>query len=109
MRAFKEALAALGRVDTQSLDGRLPNSDEVHLIRSALEAAQQEAEAWESIYALCRKKQYFYEGYVRQFDSEKPHAFRITEGDDVLFRVDCATRLEALTKAAAWCRAELAK
>jgi hypothetical protein len=98
---IKEALAALELMRRES--------DDWHRVRSALEAAQQEAEAWEAIEEWCEQDkntrdiamgpQSRADGwYLRLLGRARKQAPFV--GRD---------RLEALTKAAAWCRAELAK
>lgn len=79
-------------------------------VRTALEAAQQEAGAWEAIEAWCRVK---VDGYGRAMNLEQwfdanhgVHFYRFSGTDSVLF-APVRSRLEALARAAAWCRAEL--
>lgn len=74
-------------------------------VRTALEAAQQETEAWESIGDWCKHKfrmcRYARSGW---------HHFTLGVPGELGGTVfQGADRLEALIVAAAWCRAELAK
>lgn len=78
------------------------------VITGALEAAQQEAEAWELIEASHVKLGVTYSIGSYRVDSSKKLITLMQAGKEV-FRYLGLDRLEALTKAAAWCRAEMAK
>lgn len=102
----KEALAA---VRAELADTNLPHIPRRELAKAYfetlvddLEAAQQEAEAWEAIEAFVNDRGWGC--YVSRPAAFGTWGVRIA-GDTQVGK----TRLEALTKAATWCRAELAK
>lgn len=82
-----------------------PKSD-IESIRAVLDAAQQEAEAWEVI------KRWGNAGNFREVawaPGFKPCRVELRERRSGLPRAFYGSRIEALVAAAAWCRAELAK
>lgn len=97
---IKEALAALVRLTTKTALGLGSGiENDAAIVRAALEAAQQEAEAWEAIETYCRER-----CSHLILDCEQGYDWSIVIGDPD--RISPHTRLEALTNAAAWCRAE---
>lgn len=106
----KEALAALddiGQLRLSGLDETLQGSyeatDALALIRAALEAAEQEAEAWEAIEFYCTRH---------------PHVGPCIFFDEIWFGnitdqvgsiSDGPTRASVVLRLGTWCRAEMAK
>lgn len=119
---IKEALAALDVIESQSVPiWHLHDRARACLaLRSALEAAQQEAEAWEVIEKWCvyrglkqpssaytlelqppqGNEARWFAGLVEYQNGDRVRSYETAPGD---------SRVDALIKIAAWCRAELAK
>lgn len=113
---IKEALAALVRLTTKTALGLGSGiENDAAIVRAALEAAQQEAEAWEAIEAWSKARHGSYDSGYSVAGRNFPACWRFelhTPGTNAMGRSSSgslfgATRLEALTKAAAWCRAKL--
>lgn len=111
MGDFKEALAALANLaklahapSDYNLARHAANLSST--IRSALEAAQQEAEAWEEIEAWRKSGGDF---QIFTIDAHGGNWMSRAHRLDGTFDEWSGDRLKALTKAAAWCRAEMAK
>jgi hypothetical protein len=106
---FKEALAALRdiRDNMTAKDGHVFRRliDGLGLAESALEAAQQEAEAWEAIEAWQKAGGQTRSPRLRS-KSSGGYVVDLVHAVDVQ-RFDGSTRTEALTKAEEWCRSEL--
>lgn len=102
-----EALFVLGDTDSSPIEARKAYS----VVRSALEAAQQEAEAWEVIGVWCAAqcpRQIMVTGVM--YPANKPWSASLLLGVTLVHdSFDGVSRLEALAAAATWCRAELAK
>lgn len=107
----KEAMAALVTLgnfgDGPGYNVLDAHPEELSVIRSALEAAQQEAEAWEAIRQWSNAAFGEVEVVMGERIDEADIVLRSDDGDREDFMGD--SRLEALTKAATWCRAELDK
>jgi len=109
---IKEALALLPKLGALFADAFAgANSGKptaaLSVVRAALEVAQREAEAWEAIEAFCKSHPLVgpslnWTGVVWMLEITN-------ENNDWVFSANEPTRLEALTKAAAWCSAEMTK
>lgn len=98
-KQIRQALIDLDILSRASRWGSAPVSN----IRDALESAQREAEAWETIEAYCKADSgHFSLDCENGFDC----SMVIAEPDRV---APHAARIEALEAAAKWCRAEMAK
>lgn len=103
------ALEAAQRLLSFPYDVGPQDAADVNEVIAALEAAAQETEAWKAIEAwldvdMCRairtQKTNIGKWWVVMRDKDRGNALALCVGE---------TRLESLTKAAAWCRAKKAK
>jgi hypothetical protein len=104
---IKEALEALDELHEGTSHKPGDRGKLVHAIRLALGAAQQEADAWEAVHQW--RKLADAHSYCAGFDVSDGYWFWLWLDEKVLGKFTAETRLEALTKAAEFCRKELGK
>lgn len=108
LEKIKEALFALGRLRHCGKHTPAVGSD-ADIVSEALEAAQQEAEAWEAIEAWLDLDMHRYIRILKTNMGIWWAVLRDRDTGNALHIGINKDRLEVLTDAAAWCRQELAK